>query len=186
MSAIYGCTAEIHLPPPNVEILRIIENLGRHLEWASDAQLEQESASDGTVWLNVHCPEQNCGHAFIEDLDAAFAELAQHAIEGFAVDYVYEGDRGADFHGPTAEAKAIAKRNWNFARAAYYLEQEGIDLHRLLELPVAASAVVEDIKAAYGTGHGNEADETRLDWPDWAHSYHQRVERRQKIIITDR
>ena len=172
MSAIYGCTAEIHLPPPNAEIHRVIENLGRRLEWASDAQLEQESASDGTVWLNVHCPEQNCGHAFIEDLDAAFAELAQHAIEGFAVDYVYEADRCADFHGPTAEAKAIAKRNWNLARAAHYLEQEGIDLHRLLELPVASSAVVQEIKAAYGTGYRDVIAETRLNWPDLARSHH--------------
>ncbi len=186
MSAIYGCTAEIHLPPPNGEILRVIENLGRRLEWASDAQLEQASASDGTVWLNVHCPEQNCGHAFIEDLDAAFAELARHAIEGFVVDYVHEGDRGADFHGPTAEAKAVAKRNWNFAKAAIYLEQEGIDLHRLLELPVASSAGVQDSKAAYGTGHWDVIAETRLDWPDLAYSYHPRVERRQKITLTDR
>lgn len=170
MSAIYGCTAEIHLPPPNVELLRVIENLGRRLEWASDAQLEQASASDGTVWLNVHCPEQNCGHAFIEDLNAAFAELARHTIEGFAVDYVYEGDRGADFHGPTQEARAVAKRNWNLAKAAHYLEQEGIDLHRLLAVPVVASAAVEHITAPFGTGHGNEADETRLDWPDLAHS----------------
>jgi len=174
MSAIYGCTAEIHLPPPNAEILRVIENLGRRLEWASDAQLEQESASDGTAWLNVHCPEQNCGHVFVEDLDAAFAELARHAIEGFAVDYVYEGNRDADFHGPTAEAKAIAKRNWNFARADFYLEQEGIDLYQLLKLPVAASAVVQDSKAAYGIGHGDEIDETRLDRrPHWG----RRVER---------
>jgi hypothetical protein len=148
MSAINGCTAEIHLPPPNAEILRVIEKLGRRLDWASDAYFEQESASDGTVWLNVHCPEQNCGHVFIEDLDAAFAELARHAIEGFAVDYVYEGDRGADFHGPTPESTAAAKRNWNFAKTAFYLEQEGIDLHRLLEVPVAASAVAEDIERA--------------------------------------
>jgi hypothetical protein len=186
MSAIYSCTAEIHLPPPNAEIHRIIKNLGRRLEWASDAQLKQESASDDTVWLNVHCPEQNCGHAFIEDLDAAFAELARHAIEGFAVDYMYEGDRDADFHGPTAEAKAIAKRNWNFARAAYYLEQEGIDLHRLLELPVASSAVVQEIKSASGTSHRDVIAETRLNWLDWALSYHPRVERLQKITLTDR
>jgi hypothetical protein len=92
---------------------------------------------------------------------------------------VYEGDRDADFHGPTAEAKAIVKRNWNFARAAYYLEQEGIDLHRLLELPVVASAAVEDITAAYGTSHENEIDETRLDRrPHWGRSYHPLVERR--------
>jgi len=151
MSAIYGCTAEIHLPPLNTKILRDIENLGRRLEWASDAHLEQESANDGTVWLNVHCPEQNCGHAFIQDLDAAFAELARHAIEGFAVDYVYEGDRGADFHGPTPEATAVAKQNWNFAKAAFYLEQEGIDLHRLLELPITASAV----QGGLGNGPGS-------------------------------
>ena len=186
MSAIYGCTAEIHLPPPNAEILRVIENLGRRLEWACDAQVEQESASDGTVWLNVHCPEQNCGHAFIEDLDAAFAELARHAIEGFAVDYVYEADRGADFHGPTPESTAVAKRNWNFAMAAHHLEQEGIDLHRLLELPVAASAVMEDIKAAFGTGQDRDLNETHLDRPDWARSYRQRVELLQKVTLTDR
>ncbi|QSA98046.1 hypothetical protein [Methylococcus sp. EFPC2] len=151
MSAIYSCTAEIHLPLPNAENHRVIEKLGRRLEWVCDAHIEQESASDGTVWLTVHCPEQNCAHAFIEDLDAAFAELARHAIEGFAVDYVYEGDRGADFHGPTPGSTAVAKQNWNFAKAAFYLEQEGIDLHRLLELPITASAV----QGGLGNGPGS-------------------------------
>lgn len=186
MSAIYGCTAEIQLPPLNSEIHSVIEKLATRLEWVSDAQIEQESAGDGTVWLNVHCPEQHCGHAFIEDLDVAFAELARHAIEGFAIEYVYEGDRNADFHGPTPEAKAVAKRNWNFAMAAHHLEQEGIDLHRLLELPVAASAVMEDIKAAFGTSQDRELNKTHLDRPDWARSYRQRVELLQKVTLIDR
>jgi hypothetical protein len=99
---------------------------------------------------------------------------------------VYEGDPCADFYGPTPEEKAIAKRNWNFGKAARYLEEESNHLESLLKIPVAAQAIVEEIKLAYGPGVGNEIDEKSRDWPDWAVSYRSLAELLQNVTMTDR
>jgi hypothetical protein len=116
----------------------------------------------------------------------AIDDLAQYALDGFAVEYVYEGDPGVDFYGPTPETKDIAKRNWNFRKAVHYLEEEGIHLASLLKIPVAAQGIVEDIKLAYGTAIGNKIDEESLDWPDLAVSYRSFAGLLQKVIINDR
>lgn len=186
MSARYGCSTEIHLPAITSAIAASVEGLKKIHGWVNDARLNDESASDGTVWLNVQCPEQNYGHSFVKDLDEAIDDLAQYALDGFAVEYVYEGDQGVDFYGPTPEAKANAKRNWNFSKAARYLKEEGIHFESVLKIPVAAQAIVDDIKLAYGTGTGNEIDEESLDWPDWVVSYRSLAELLQKVTITDR
>ncbi len=185
MSARYGCSTEIHLPAFTPEMATAIEGLKKILKWINDAQINDESASDGTVWLNVRCPEQNCGHTFIKNLDEAIDDLAQYALNGFAVEYMYEGDQGVDFCGSTPETKAIAKRNWNFSKAAHHLEEEGIHLESLLKIPVAAQAIVEDIKLAYGTGVGNEIDEESLDRPDWVVSHRSLAELLQNVTVID-
>jgi hypothetical protein len=186
MSARYGCSTEIHLPAFTPDMATAIEDLKKILKWIDDAQINDESASNGTVWLNVQCPEQSCGHTFIQDLDKAIDDLAQYALDGFAVEHVYDGDQDVDFYGPTPEATATAKRNWNFSKAAHYLEEEGIHLEFLLKIPVAAQAIVEDVKLAYGTGIGNEIDEESLDRPDLAVSYRSLAELLQKVTMTDR
>jgi hypothetical protein len=109
MSVRYGCSTEIHLPAITSAIAASVKGLKKILKWINDAQINDKSASDGTVWLNVQCPEQNCGHMFIENLEKAIDDLAQYALDGFAVEYVYEGDPGVDFYGSTPETKAIAK-----------------------------------------------------------------------------
>lgn len=119
-------------------------------------------------------------------MDEAIDDLVQYALAGFAVEHVYEGNRSIDFYGPTPEATAIAKRNWHFGKAAYYLEEERIHLESLLKIPVAAQAIVEDIKGVYGTGIGNEIDEESLDGPDWVVRYRSLAELLQKVTITDR
>ncbi len=186
MSARYGCSTGIHLPAITSTIAASVEGLEKILRWINDAQINDESASNGTVWLNVQCPEQNCGHSFVKDLDEAIDDLAQYALNGFAVEHVYEGDQGVDFYGQTPETKAISKRNWNFRKAARYLKEEGIHLESLLKTPVAAQAIVDDIKLAYGTGAGDAIDEESLDWPDWAVSYRGLAKLLQKVAITDR
>ncbi|MVF23139.1 hypothetical protein EVC37_16175 [Methylocaldum sp. BRCS4] len=185
MSARYGCSTEIHLPAITSAIAASVKGLKKILKWINDAQINDESASDGTAWLNVQCPEQNCGHSFVKDLDEAIDDLAQYAPDGFAVEYVYEGDLGVDFYGSTPETKAIAKRNWNFGKAAHYLEEEGIHLESLLKIPVAAQAIVEDIKLAYGTGVGNEIDKECRDWPDWVVRYRSLAELLQNVTATN-
>jgi hypothetical protein len=130
--------------------------------------------------------EQNCGHAFVKNLDEAIDDFAQYALDGFAVEHVYEGNRSVDFYGPTPEATAIAKRNWHFGKAAHYLKEEGLHLESLLKISVAAQAIVDDIKGAYGTGAGDEIDEESLDWPDLAVRYRRLAELLLKVTITDR
>jgi|GEM_PF-7025946 len=141
MTAYYGCTAEIHLPKLSSELDDVINELGKLIKWACDASIEQTIADDGTVWMNLQFPEQNCGHGFISELDAALGKLSQYAMYGFHVEYEYEGEPGVDFFGPTPEAKAQAKRLWNLDRAASHLKDEGIDLQQLLTLLPSLSSV---------------------------------------------
>lgn len=82
MSARYGCSTEIHLPAITSPIAASVEGLKKILKWINDAPINDESASDGTVWLNVQCPEQNCGHSFVKDLDEAIDDPAQYALDG--------------------------------------------------------------------------------------------------------
>jgi len=152
MTAYYGCTAEIHLPKPTSETEDAINELGKLIEWATDANVEQAIADDGTVWMNLQFPEQNCGHGFISELDAALGKLSQYALDGFHVEYEYERSPGVDFYRPTPEAKALAKRLWNLDRAASHLKDEGIDLQQLLTLLPSlssTSAVQAEAQAAY-------------------------------------
>ena len=151
MTAYYACTAEIHLPKPTPETEDAINELGKLIEWATDALVDQSSADDGTAWINLQFPEQNCGHGFISELDAALDRLAGYALDGFHVEYEYQGEPGVDFYGPTPEAKAQAKRLWNLDRAASHLQEEGIDLSQLLALLQSlssASAVHAEAQAA--------------------------------------
>ena len=151
MTAYYGCTAEIHLPKLSSELDDVINELGKLIKWACDASIEQTITDDCTVWMNLQFPEQNCGHGFISELDAALGKLSQYAMDGFHVEYEYEGEPGVDFYGPTPEAKAQAKRLWNLDRAASHLKDEGIDLQQLLTLLPSlssVSAVQAEAKAA--------------------------------------
>lgn len=147
MTAYYGCSANIPLPEISEAIESIIEELRTLLEGADEARIEKESDSDGVVWLRVQCPERNYPHGFIADLESGWNRIAPGALEGFAVEYVYENRQGADFFGPTPEAAALARRRCNFAKAAHFLEQEGIDLRRLLEIERLASAISETIRS---------------------------------------
>ncbi len=79
-------------------------------------------------------------------------KLSQYSLDGFHVEYEYEGEPGVDFYGPTPETKAQAKRLWNLDRAASHLQEEGIDLQQLLTLLPSlssASAVQAEAQAAY-------------------------------------
>ena len=151
MTAYYACTTEIHLPKLTHEMEEAINELGKLIEWATDANVEQTIADDGTVWMSLQFPEQNCGHGFIGEMDAALDRLAGYALDGFHVEYEYQGEPGVDFYGPTPEAKAQAKRLWNLDRAASHLQEEGIDLSQLLALLPSlssASAVQAEAQAA--------------------------------------
>ena len=79
MTAYYGCTAEIHLPKPTPEMEDAINELGKLVKWASDANIEQTTADDGTAWMNLQFPEQNCGHGFIRELDISLNGSSSHA-----------------------------------------------------------------------------------------------------------
>jgi hypothetical protein len=83
MSARCGCSTEIHLRAITSAIAASVEGLKKILKWISDAQINDESTSDGKVCLNIQCPEQNCGHMFIENLEKAIDALAQYALDGF-------------------------------------------------------------------------------------------------------
>ena len=141
MTAYYACTTEIHFPKLTPEMEETINELCKLVEWASDANIEQTTADDGKVWMSLQFPEQNCGHGFINELDAALDKLSRYALDGFHVEYEYEREPGVDFYGPTPEAKAKAKREWNLEQAKQHLQDEGIDLRQLLQLlPSLASA----------------------------------------------
>jgi hypothetical protein len=141
MTAYYACTAEIHFPKLTPEMEDAINELGKLVKWACDASIEQTIADDGTVWMNIQFPEQNCGHGFIGEMDANLDNLARFALDGFHVEYEYESEPGVDFYGPTPEAKAQAKREWNLEKATQHLQDEGIDLQQLLALLPSLSSV---------------------------------------------
>ena len=91
--------------------------------------------------MNIQFPEQNCGHGFIGEMDSTLDNLARYALDGFHVEYEYQGEPGVDFYGPTPEAKAQAKREWNLEKATQHLQDEGIDLQQLLQLLPSLSSV---------------------------------------------
>ena len=107
MTAYYGCTTDIPLSAFTETIKPILVELETLLEWADASRFEKESNNDGVVWLRVQCPEQNYAHGFISDLESWWDRIAPYALEGFAVECVYENQQGADFFGPTPDSRRL-------------------------------------------------------------------------------
>lgn len=133
MSGYYGFTTEIPLTvPASASQAAAVAALEGALADLHDATLEE---LEGGAWLAVWLPEQELSRSEIGAIDDALAALAAFATDGFVVRHTYNDAAGADFHGPSREAAARAKRAWGLAQAQAALD--GADIALPLERALA-------------------------------------------------
>lgn len=126
MSGYYSFATEIPLAvPASAEQEAAVAALEELLGHRHDVIMEE--LEDG-AWLTVSMPEQELSRTEIGDIDDAIMEVAVFATDGFVVRYTWNDAMEAEFHGPSREAAARAKRAWGLAQAQATLDEADIAL----------------------------------------------------------
>jgi hypothetical protein len=82
MTLNYGCTAAISQPKLNPDRVNVVKKPGKGFKFTADA-MNVLSINDGAnFWNGIQCPEQNCGHGFIRELDFGLDGHPGHAGHG--------------------------------------------------------------------------------------------------------